>query len=74
MSKPIIATVSLMTLIAYWNNWTNGIYFLTTRTDLYGIQNYLNDVMNKASFLQSHSTACSTPPISPTPACAWPSR
>ena len=55
MSKPIIATVSLMTLIAYWNNWTNGIYFLTTRTDLYGIQNYLNDVMNKATFLQNHS-------------------
>lgn len=56
MSKPIIATVSLMTLISYWNNWTNGIYFLTTRTDLYGIQNYLNDVMNKATFLQSHMT------------------
>ena len=56
MSKPIITTVALMTLIAYWNNWTNGIYFLTTRTDLYGIQNYLNDVMNKAAFLQSHTT------------------
>jgi len=56
MSKPIIATIALMTLITYWNNWTNGIYFLTTRTDLYGIQNYLNDVMNKASFLQSHMT------------------
>ena len=56
MSKPIIATVALMTLIAYWNNWTNGIYFHTTRTDLYGIQNYLNDVMNKAAFLQSHTT------------------
>ena len=56
MSKPRIATVALMTLIAYWNNWTNGIYFLTTRTDLYGIQNYLNDVMNKAAFLQSHTT------------------
>lgn len=56
MSKPIIATVALMTLIAYWNNWTNGIYFLTTRTDLYGIQNYLNDCMNKAAFLQSHTT------------------
>jgi putative aldouronate transport system permease protein len=54
MSKPIIATIALMTLIAYWNNWTNGIYFLTTRTDLYGIQNYLNDVMNKAMFLQTH--------------------
>lgn len=56
MSKPIIATVCLMTLIGYWNNWTNGIYFLTNRTDLYGIQNYLNDVMNKATFLQSHMT------------------
>jgi putative aldouronate transport system permease protein len=54
LSKPIIATVGLMSLIGYWNNWTNGVYFLTTRTDLYGIQNYLNDVMNKATFLQSH--------------------
>jgi putative aldouronate transport system permease protein len=54
LSKPIIATIGLMSLIGYWNNWTNGIYFLTSRTDLYGIQNYLNDVMNKASFLQSH--------------------
>jgi len=57
MSKPILATVSLMTLIAYWNNWTNGIYFLITRTDLYGIQNYLNDAMNKAAFLQSHMSS-----------------
>jgi putative aldouronate transport system permease protein len=56
LSKPIIATIGLMSLIAYWNNWTNGVYFLTTRTDLYGIQNYLNDVMNKATFLQSHMT------------------
>ena len=54
MSKPILATIALMTLISYWNNWTNGIYFLTTRTDFYGIQNYLNDVMNKAAFLQTH--------------------
>ena len=54
MSKPIIATIALMTLISYWNNWTNGIYFLTTKTNLYGIQNYLNDVMSKAAFLQTH--------------------
>ena len=57
MSKPILATIALMTLINYWNNWTNGIYFMQTRTDLYGIQNYLNDVMNKATFLQSHMTS-----------------
>jgi putative aldouronate transport system permease protein len=57
LSKPIIATIGLMALIGYWNNWTNGIYFLTSRTDLYGIQNYLNDVMNKASFLQTQISA-----------------
>jgi putative aldouronate transport system permease protein len=64
LSKPIIATIGIMSLIAYWNNWTNGIYFLSTRTDLYGIQNYLNDVMNKATFLQTHmNTMISTQEI-----------
>lgn len=55
MSKPIIGTVGLMTAIAYWNNWTNGIYFIHVRRDLYGIQNYLNSILTNISFLQSHS-------------------
>ncbi len=55
MSKPIIGTVALMTAIAYWNNWTNGIYFLTIRNDLYGIQNYLNQVLSNVQFLATHS-------------------
>ncbi|MCR5656783.1 MAG: carbohydrate ABC transporter permease [Butyrivibrio sp.] len=55
MSKPIIGTVALMTAIAYWNNWTNGIYFLTIRRDLYGIQNYLNQVLSNVQFLATHS-------------------
>lgn len=55
MSKPIIGTVGLMTAISYWNNWTNGIYFIQSRRDLYGIQNYLNSVLSNISFLQSHT-------------------
>ena len=35
MSKPIIGTIGLMTAIAYWNNWTNGIYFIHTKRELY---------------------------------------
>lgn len=31
MSKPIIGTIALMTAIAYWNNWTNGVYFIHTK-------------------------------------------
>lgn len=55
MSKPIIGTVGLMTAIAYWNNWTNGTYFIQSKHELYGIQNYLNSVLSNISFLQSHS-------------------
>ena len=55
MSTPIIGTIGLMSAIAYWNNWTNGVYFITTRRDLYGIQNYLNTVISNIQFLQSHS-------------------
>ncbi len=53
MSRPIIATIALLASITYWNNWTNGVYFLNTRTDLFGIQNYLNMVLSNISFLQA---------------------
>jgi putative aldouronate transport system permease protein len=55
MSKPIVGTISLMTAIAYWNNWTNGVYFIQTKRELYGIQNYLNSILSNIAFLQTHS-------------------
>ena len=51
-SRPIIATIALLSMIAYWNNWTNGVYFLSN-DKLYGIQNYLNEVLTNAVFLAS---------------------
>ena len=64
MCKPIVGTVALMTAIGYWNNWTNGIYFIHVRKELYGIQNYLNSVLANINFLQSHSTpGISTGPL-----------
>ncbi|OMF92540.1 sugar ABC transporter permease [Paenibacillus sp. FSL R7-0337] len=55
MSMPILGTIGLMTAIGYWNNWTNGVYFIHTNRDLYGIQNYLNSVLSNLAFLQSQS-------------------
>ena len=55
MSRPIIGTIALMTAIGYWNNWTNGVYFIQTKRELYGIQNYLNSILSNITFLQSHS-------------------
>jgi len=53
ISKPIIGTVGLMAGIAYWNDWTNGLYYLVRRTDLYNIQNVLTNMMNNVQFLRT---------------------
>lgn len=54
MSKPILSTVGLMTALAYWNDWMNGLYYLTKRTDLYTIQNLLNWLITSADFLSNN--------------------
>ena len=52
LSKPIIGTLGLMTFTAYWNNWTNGIYYIQKRHDLWGIQNYMKSILDSVSSLQ----------------------
>lgn len=54
VSKPILSTVGLMTALAYWNDWMNGLYYLTKRTDLYTIQNLLNRLITSADFLSNN--------------------
>lgn len=55
MSTPIIGAVGLMAGLAYWNDWTNGLYYLVKRTDLYSIQNVLTSMLNNIQFLKSSS-------------------
>lgn len=46
LSKPIVATVGLMTALAYWNDWLNGMYYLSERggSQYYTIQIVLNNI------------------------------
>ena len=46
LSKPIVATIGLMTGLAYWNDWQNGLYYLTPRgcSRYYTIQVILNNI------------------------------
>ncbi len=55
LSKPMISTVALFSALAYWNDWINGIYYLTRRKDLYTIQNVLNTMMNNVQFLKENT-------------------
>ena len=55
LSKPVIITISLFSGMAYWNDWTNGLYYITD-TRLYSINVYLNKLMNNIAFLKSSSS------------------
>jgi ABC-type sugar transport system, permease component len=58
LSIPIMATIGLMTGIAYWNDWTNGLYFLTERKGraFYTIQLVLNSINENINFLSTNSS------------------
>lgn len=54
LAKPILATLGLFAGIAYWNDWMNGLYYLT-EPKLFTIQNVLNKILNDAQFLANNS-------------------
>ena len=54
LSKPIFATVGMLTAIFYWNDWQNGLYYLND-TKLYSIQNILNAINTTVQFLATNS-------------------
>ena len=57
LSVPILATVGLMMGIAYWNDWQNGLYYLSDQgKNLYTIQNILNNINQNIAFLSSNAT------------------
>lgn len=52
--KPMIATVGLFSALAYWNDWINGLYYLTRKKELYTIQNVLNSMASSVQFLKDN--------------------
>lgn len=56
LSKPILSTLALLSGLAYWNDWINGLYYLSKRTDLYTIQNLLNRMVSSADFIANNAS------------------
>ncbi len=54
LSKPIFATLGLFISVTYWNDWTNGLIYLTD-SKLYSLQNLLNRMTANIQFLNSTS-------------------
>ena len=55
LSKPVLITIALFSGMAYWNDWTNGMYFIKN-PNLYTITVYLNNVMNNIQLLSQRSS------------------
>lgn len=54
LALPVMATVGLFVGIGYWNDWTNGLYYVS-EPELYSLQNFLNRMMQDIQFLMSNS-------------------
>ncbi len=58
LSVPILATIGLMTGLMYWNDWTNGLYYLNQRdgSKYYTIQLILNQMNENISYLSKNAS------------------
>ncbi len=55
MAVPIVVSIGLMIGISYWNDWINGLYYVTD-TKLYSIQQFLNRMLQDARFLTTNTS------------------
>lgn len=56
LGKPILATIGLLTGVLYWNDWNNGLYYITDER-LYSIQQLLNKMNENIQFLANNAGA-----------------
>ncbi len=58
LGKPILVTISLFAGLAYWNDWTNGLYYITD-SKMLSIQALLNKMIQDIQALAANSSATS---------------
>jgi len=56
LGKPILVTIGLFSGLGYWNDWTNGLYYIN-QSDMLSIQALLNRMIQDIQALAAHSTA-----------------
>ncbi len=59
LGKPILVTIGLFSGLAYWNDWTNGLYYITD-SKFYSIQTLLNKMIQDIQAIQANATAASS--------------
>ncbi|WP_442956455.1 carbohydrate ABC transporter permease [Paenibacillus sp. YIM B09110] len=56
LSTPVVATMGMFTSIMYWNDWQNGMVYIT-KPEFFSIQNLLNRIMQDIQFITTNMQA-----------------
>ncbi|MBQ9210243.1 MAG: carbohydrate ABC transporter permease [Clostridia bacterium] len=56
MGKPILITIGTFAGLGYWNDWTNGLYYISRHKEFYNIQNLLNQMVSNIQYLATSTT------------------
>lgn len=59
LSKPMVVTLVLMVGLNYWNDWANGLYYVTDQK-LFTIQMILNNMIKNIEFLTRNASSLGT--------------
>lgn len=54
MAVPIVVSIALMIGISYWNDWINGLYYITD-SKLFSIQQILNRMLEDSRYLTTNT-------------------
>ncbi|AIQ31503.1 sugar ABC transporter permease [Paenibacillus sp. FSL P4-0081] len=55
LSMPMFFTVGMTVALTYWNDWMNGMYFLSTNSKIQSVQTILNNINENIKFLQQNN-------------------
>ncbi len=59
LSKPVLATVALLTMLGKWNDWNTALIYIRDK-ELYSLQYLLQRYLNEAEFLKEFSDKVSS--------------
>lgn len=70
LGKPILVTMGTFAGLTYWNDWTNGLYYIVRNRDLYNVQNLLNQMVSNIQYLSTSTSSNVTSAASNIPSTA----
>lgn len=69
LGKPILVSMGLFSALAYWNDWTNALYYVSDKK-LWGIQSLLNEMISNIQYLSQNSNVATNVDMSSFPSTA----